>query len=172
MRRVAARLVAAVAARCPAADIAVAAGLVPGRRPQVPGGRWLESPSGLTHALAASDVAVVAGGVTLYEACALGCPAVGMAVVKAQRPAIRALASRGGILDAGGPRVGRRTAARVGVAVATLVADGERRRRLGRQARRLVDGRGAERVARRIRTLVTRLVATPAVELSRGHARG
>ena len=154
VRRVAARLVAAVAARCPAADIAVAAGLVSGRRPRLPGGRWLESPAGLIHALAASDVVVVAGGVTLYEACALGRPAVGMAVVKGQRPAIRALASQGGILDGGGPTVDAVTASRVGAAVARLVADGARRRQLGSRARRLVDGRGAERVARRIRALV------------------
>ena len=154
VRRVAARLVAAVAARCPAADIAVAAGLVPGRRPRVPGGRWLESPSGLAHALADSDVVVVAGGVTLYEACALGRPAVGMAVVQAQRPAIRALASQGAVLDAGGPSVDAATASRVAAAVARLLADRPGRRRLGRQARRLVDGRGAERVARRIRALM------------------
>jgi spore coat polysaccharide biosynthesis predicted glycosyltransferase SpsG len=155
-RRVAARLVAAVAARCPAADIAVAPGLVPGRLPRLPGGRWLESPSGLIAALAASDVVVVAGGVTLYEACALGCPTVGMAVVKGQRPAIRALASRGGILDAGGPLLGTATASRVGGAVARLVMDRVRRRRLGRRARRLVDGQGAERVARRIRALASK----------------
>jgi spore coat polysaccharide biosynthesis predicted glycosyltransferase SpsG len=156
VRRVAARLVAAIAAQCPAADIAVAAGLVPGRRPPIPGGRWLESPSGLTGALASSDVVVVAGGVTLYEACALGRPAVGMAIVEAQRPAIRALAARGGIVDAGGPIVDAATASRVGAAVARLVADRARRSRLGRQARRLVDGRGAERVARHIHALAAR----------------
>ena len=156
VRRVAPRLVAALAARCPTADIVVAAGLVSGRLPAMSGGRWLASPSGLTQALVASDVVVVAGGVTLYEACALGRPAVGMAVVEAQRPAITALARQGGILDAGGPNVDAATAARVGGAVAALVADSTRRRRLSRAARRLVDGRGATRVARHIQTLLAR----------------
>ena len=51
--------------------------------------------------LAACDVAVVAGGVTLYEACAVGVPVVALAVVAAQRPAIADFAVRGAAIDAG-----------------------------------------------------------------------
>src|SRR5207245_5728895 len=83
VRRVAARLVTAIAEASPDADILVAAGFTAGPRPRLCRGRWLTA-NGLIAALRRSHAAVVAGGVTLYGACALGVPAVGFAVVREQ----------------------------------------------------------------------------------------
>jgi spore coat polysaccharide biosynthesis predicted glycosyltransferase SpsG len=123
----------------------------------------MRRPSGLADALSSSDIAVVAGGVTLYEACALGVPSVGLAVVAPQRAAIRSFAALGAIIDAGGPHIDRRVANRVADSVTRLARDARLRRRLGERARRLIDGKGADRVALRIRSL-----AAPGQESRRG----
>lgn len=154
VRRFARPLVEAIAARCPSVRIEVAAGLVAGRQPRLPHARWIVRRRGLSRTLAAVDVAVVAGGVTLFEACALGRPTVGMAVVPPQRTAIRAMASAGAVIDGGGPAAGAAAARRVGAAVAALVRDHRRRTSLGRRAAVVVDGQGARRVADAILSLV------------------
>lgn len=99
--------------------------------------------------LASVEVAVLAGGVSLYESAAAGTPAVAVAVVAAQRPTVRGFAAAGAAVDAGrlGPP-GRAAADRVSAAVAALLADAPRRARMARAGRALVDGRGAARVAR------------------------
>ncbi len=148
IRRHAVRIVAAIERRCPGVSIQVAAGMSARRLPALPHGRWIVRRQGLSRDLAAADVVVVGGGVTLYEACAIGAPVVATAVVAAQRAAIRTFVRLGAALDGG--EVGRRpadSAARVGAAVAALLGDPSRRRRLTAVARRLVDGRGAGRVA-------------------------
>jgi spore coat polysaccharide biosynthesis predicted glycosyltransferase SpsG len=131
----------------PAASILLAPGFVD--RSALPGlparCRWIPTPQGLADALARTSVAIVAGGMTLYEACALGTPAVAVPVVKGQRRAVRA-------------------AARLGVAVAASTSSAPRRAHdllsrpltaaaLGRRARRVVDGAGARRVADALRAL-------------------
>jgi spore coat polysaccharide biosynthesis predicted glycosyltransferase SpsG len=109
---------------------------------------------GLGRELQRADIAVVAGGVTLYEACAIGTPVVATAVVPAQRPAIAGFARAGAALDGG--RIGtmpRASARQVATLVATLVKDEAARRGLAANGRRLVDGNGAARVARQIARL-------------------
>ena len=85
VRRVAQQLVLAIRRCTTDVSISVAAGFSRGRRPTLRGARWLSARTGLTQALVDCDVAIVAGGVTLYEACALGTPAVALAVVPEQR---------------------------------------------------------------------------------------
>lgn len=154
VRRIAQPLVDAIIARCPAADIAVAAGLSGSRRPALRNARWLWARHGLTRALLDADVAVVAGGVTLYEACALGVPAVGLAVVPGQRRAIRAFAGHGAVIDAGEASAIDTRIRNAAAGVARLVGNGPLRLATSSRARKLVDGRGVHRVARRIRALV------------------
>lgn len=154
VRQVAQRLVDAIVSRCPAAQIAVAAGFSRGQRPPLQHATWLSARTGLVEALLEADVAVVAGGVTLYEACALGVPAVGLAVVPAQRRAIRAFARQGAVIDAGGGSAGRQSLRAAAVGVARYFADGRLRTATSVRARALVDGRGAERVARHIQALL------------------
>jgi spore coat polysaccharide biosynthesis predicted glycosyltransferase SpsG len=136
-----------LARRVPAVDIVAAAGFSNrARKPGLGRGRWITAPDGLTKELARASVAVVAGGVTLQEACALGVPAVAVAVVAAQRPAIRHFARRRAVIDA-------RELDHVAAHVVRVIADPREQRRLSAAGRRLVDGRGAFRVADRIRSL-------------------
>ena len=145
------RLVDAIVVRCPGADIAVAAGFSGRVRPELRGASWLSARTGLTRALLDADVAIVAGGVTLYEACALGIPAVALAVVREQRRAIRAFAREGAIIDAG---FSARSVDAAAVGVAQLLTNPVLRAGTVANATRLVDGRGALRVAQRIHALL------------------
>ncbi len=145
-------VVAALARRVPGLDIQVAAGFTPRhRRPALPAGRWL-APGKLGRALASAQVAIVAGGLTAYEACALGVPVVAVSVVPAQQPTVRALARRGAAVD-GGPLGTAGAARRVAEHSTRLLAAPAARRRLAANGRRLVDGRGAARVAVALRAL-------------------
>jgi spore coat polysaccharide biosynthesis predicted glycosyltransferase SpsG len=151
---VAGALVAAIAGRCPGVEVRVAAGFCRRPRPPLHGARWIERVHGLAVDLARSDVAVVAGGVTLYEACAIGVPSVAIAVTTEQRGTIAAFARQGAVVDAGALSDGTRTIREAAAAVADLLDDGTMRRGRAAVARRLVDGRGAARVATRIRSVV------------------
>jgi spore coat polysaccharide biosynthesis predicted glycosyltransferase SpsG len=113
----------------------------------------VSAPDGLSDRLASAGAAVVAGGVTLCEACALGTPAVAVPVVRAQRRAVAAAASAGAaiaVLDASE----RDTADRVATHIARILTQPSVAAGLSRRARRLVDGHGAARVASRIRALL------------------
>ena len=159
IRRVAQPLVSAIRRYNPDVSIAVAAGFSRGPRPILKGARWLSARTGLTQALVDCDVAIVAGGVTLYEACALGTPAVAIAVVPPQRRAIAEFASRGAVVDAGLVSAGRASDVAIERAakdVAGLLGDERRRRITATRARRLVDGLGARRAAEHIRAMLDR----------------
>ncbi len=94
--------------------------------------------------MSSASVAVLAGGVTLYEACALGVPAVAIALNQVQHATIRAIAQRGAAVDAGLVHSGAgRTIARVAREVDRLLRDPALRRRMAAAGRRLVDARGA-----------------------------
>ncbi len=144
-------LVRHLAAARPDLDIRVAAGFTAPRRP-LPAGRFVSAPDGLAGELAIAAVAVVAGGVTAYEVCALGVPAVAAAVVPAQAPTIAALARAGAVVAAGSLRSAA-DARRIAAATLRLLDDGRRRGALRRRGRALVDGRGAARVAAAVRRL-------------------
>jgi spore coat polysaccharide biosynthesis predicted glycosyltransferase SpsG len=154
VRRVAQQLVHAIRRSTTDVSIFVAAGFSRGRRPTLGGARWLSARTGLTQALVDCDVAIVAGGVTLYEACALGTPAVALAVVPDQRRAIAAFASRGAVIDAG--VVSDMAIERAARGVARLLGDERRRRITSSRARHLVDGLGARRAAEHIQAMLTR----------------
>lgn len=145
-------VVAAVARRLPGLDIQVAAGFTPRhRRPALPAGRWL-APGQLGRALAGAHLAIVSAGMTAYEACALGVPAVAVSVVPAQQPTVRALARQGAAVN-GGPLGAAGAASRVAGCTSRLLAAPATQRRLAANGRRLVDGRGAARVAAALRRL-------------------
>ncbi len=145
-------VVAALARRVPGLDIQVAAGFTARQqRPALPAGRWLR-PGDLRRALSRAHLAIVAGGLTAYEACALGVPAVAVSVVPAQQPTVRALARRGAAVD-GGPLGSTAAAGRVAARASRLLASPAAQRRLAANGRRLVDGRGARRVAVALRAL-------------------
>ena len=144
-------VVAELARLAPGAEIHVAPGFTTRRRPALSSARWL-APGQLAAALADSQLALVAGGITAYEACALGVPIVAVSVVPAQQPTVRALARRGAAID-GGPLGAAGAERRVAGQMAQLLAAPAARRRLAAAGRRLVDGRGAARAATAIRAL-------------------
>lgn len=110
------------------------------------------------EALAAATVAVVAGGTTLYEACALGAPAVAVPVVPAQAPAVRRFGRAGLAVPvlAARPVGSAAWAEVVSAAALRLLRDAGRRRTQAARGRRAIDGRGAERAAREVRRLLAR----------------
>jgi spore coat polysaccharide biosynthesis predicted glycosyltransferase SpsG len=107
-------------------------------------------PGAMPSHLAEADVAVVAMGVTVYEAMACGVPAVVLARTSADVAHARALARRGAVASLG-LHWREDDVART---VAALVADPARRAAMARAGRALVDGRGAERVADRLLALL------------------
>ena len=118
----------------------------------LPAGIEVVAPQRFRAALAEATVAVVAGGTTLYEACALGTPVVAVPVVPGQTTTVRRFV-RGGVA------AGVRRALRVGTeawglaaadAALDLLADPARRGALARRGRLAIDGQGAARVARAI----------------------
>ena len=94
--------------------------------------------------MARASVAVVSGGVSLYEACAHGVAAVGVPVVAAQHPMVTAFVKRG---VARSVTRGCVTARSVAAECAELLTDDAMRRHMARMGRKLIDGRGAFRVA-------------------------
>ena len=111
------------------------------------------SPARLLDELARATVAITGGGVTLYEACAMGVPVVAVAVVAGQRPTVRAFVRRRLAVAGGeGGTMERRAAS----AVLRLLDDPRRRRSLSREGRRRFDGLGAVRVAAALRALMRR----------------
>jgi spore coat polysaccharide biosynthesis predicted glycosyltransferase SpsG len=98
-------------------------------------------------------VAVVGGGVSLYEACARGVAAVAVPVVASQRPTVRGFVSAGAALGEAGQAPEVEHVARD---VVRLLRQRSLRAALIAQGRKLVDGQGAGRVAEAIRTAVAR----------------
>jgi spore coat polysaccharide biosynthesis predicted glycosyltransferase SpsG len=151
VRHTGVRIAKALSALDPHATIDLAAGFTAdnaARPPLPPRCRWIAGRRGLADALALASVAVVAGGVTLYEACALGTPVVAVPVVPAQRSAVRAVARAGAAIAA--------TVDSASHAAAALLGHPRVAAAMGRRAHRLVDGDGARRVAAQLRRLAAR----------------
>ena len=138
----------------PRARVVVAAGFVAGGA--VPSAatssiQWLGPRESLVDVLSQAAVAVVAGGVTLYEAAALGVPTVAVPIVAAQRPTVRAFARAGATIT---PRSSESIdPGAIAAAVRRLMVDRTHARRLAARGRQLVDGRGTERVVRALHAL-------------------
>jgi len=138
----------------PRARVVIAAGFAAtGARSTVSTSRleWLGPRDSLAAVLGTAAAAVVAGGVTLYEAAALGVPTVAVPIVAAQRPTVRAFARAGAALAPG--RAGCIDAKAVAAAVGRLLVDRPYATRIARRGRQLVDRQGARRVARALHTL-------------------
>jgi spore coat polysaccharide biosynthesis predicted glycosyltransferase SpsG len=123
------------------------------------GVRWLGARPTLVPFLQRAEVAVVAGGVTLYEANALGLATVSVAVAPAQRRTIAGVAAAGATIDSGlllssSPRTRLIQAQRIASLVADVVGRPGLGRSLGRSGRQLVDGRGLHRVVKALHGLV------------------
>ncbi len=99
--------------------------------------------------LAQADLAVTAGGSTCWEMCLLGLPMLVISIAENQRMLAQGLGAAGAACVAG--YAGEFDPDGLGESVADLMADEARRRSLSSAARRLVDGRGCERVLSALR---------------------
>jgi spore coat polysaccharide biosynthesis predicted glycosyltransferase SpsG len=156
--RVACEIAGEIARRAPEVHVRVVGGFVSPRPSKVNGCRprnviWVGPSANLARELGRALVAVVGGGVSLYEACALGTPAVGVAVVRGQRPTVGGFVARGAAL--GRPRH-RIVPRRVADDALALLEQKRLRQLIARRARRLIDGQGARRAAHAIARLVAR----------------
>ena len=141
----------AIVDNVPTATVRVAGGFVstPARvRQQI---TWVGPSRSLHRELARASVAVVGGGVSLYEACAHGTPAIGVPVVPAQRPTVAAFVACGA---ARGSADGPVRAADVANECVSLLSDAAMRRRMSQLGRQLIDGRGAVRAAAAVRRML------------------
>lgn len=149
-------LAIAILERRPDTCVRIAAGFTSkpaaGTDPRV---SWVLAPYGLAEELRQAEVAVVGGGLTLYEAAALSAPAVAVAVVDAQRPTIQGFVRRRAAVD-GGTLTDTASVERVSDEVTALLSCRSKARRLGQAGARLVDGRGVFRVADALRRLARR----------------
>jgi len=100
----------------------------------------------LLPALREADLGIIAGGLTMHEALAVGLPSIALCQpVRHQAELARRFADEGAMLTLGpGAEV---TAAEIAEMVLTLASDVSVRRRLAQRGPQLVDGRGARRVA-------------------------
>jgi spore coat polysaccharide biosynthesis predicted glycosyltransferase SpsG len=95
-----------------------------------------------------SDLAVIGGGTMMIEAACLGLPALVIPRTADERAFARTFARAGAVcLLRAAPRL---PAARLRLQVQRLIADRRARLRMRRAGRALIDGRGADRVARLI----------------------
>ena len=141
----------AVVESVPNATVRIAGGFVstpPMVRRQI---TWVGPTRNLHQEMARASVAVVGGGVSLYEACAHGTPVVGVPVVPSQRPTVAAFVARGAARGSAKRPV---RAADVANECVSLLSDAALRRHLSHMGKRLIDGRGAFRAAAAVRRMV------------------
>jgi UDP-2,4-diacetamido-2,4,6-trideoxy-beta-L-altropyranose hydrolase len=134
------RAILAAGAANPRAEALKRRALASGRRIHV-----VRRPSSMARLLAWADVALLAGGSTVWEAFCVGVPTIGIAIADNQVPAAEALARDGCWHYLG--RSEQVTEAAITKAVSWLLGDADARRGLSEAGRALVDGEGAERVA-------------------------
>lgn len=104
------------------------------------------NPPGMRALMLGVDLAITGGGQTVYELAATATPAVAICVAENQRGGLAALEREGTLVGAGDAR-SHGLAAEVGRLLMELDLDAPRRRQMGARGRRVVDGRGAQRVA-------------------------
>ena len=93
------------------------------------------------------DMAVSAAGSTLYELCAAGTPTVTYTMADNQMPAAEAFAKRGLMLNAGDCRNKAGFIGQLEECIRQLARDREKRESFSAGMQKVVDGKGAERIA-------------------------
>ena len=107
------------------------------------------NPADVRRLMLGADMAVTAGGQTLFELAATSTPAVAIEIAPNQRRNLEGFFQRGAIVVAGAGEDPDIIGKSLNLAVA-LAGDQARRTLMGTNGRRWIDGRGAERAAERI----------------------
>jgi UDP-2,4-diacetamido-2,4,6-trideoxy-beta-L-altropyranose hydrolase len=108
--------------------------------------KLVHQPDSIHNLMLEADLAVSAGGQTLYELASIGCPTVAIKVASNQDGQMRALAKAGCIRHAGDAARDKVVTA-VAQALVSLLPDTDARAAMVEASQKLVDGRGALRVA-------------------------
>jgi len=114
--------------------------------------KLIYAPRSIRDIMMEADLAISGGGQTLYELACLGCPTVALQVAHDQQLHLRAMAEAG-IVHLGGC-ANESDFAELCRIVQSILADREARTVMCSTAQRLVDGKGAQRVAQTIVTEV------------------
>ena len=109
----------------------------------------VHAPSSLRDLMLAADVAVSAGGQTLYELAATGTPTIACELADNQSGQLTAFAEAGAVVQAGRPGTAG-FGARLTPLVGALVSGFAQRMKLSQAGQRMVDGFGAGRAARAV----------------------
>ena len=109
--------------------------------------RIVPSPESVRELMLRADLAVSAGGQTLYELARVGCPAVVITTADNQRLQVQAIAEQGAIVPVGHAQDDNIVEHAVS-ALHALWQDAGRRAVMSAAGQRLTDGQGALRVAR------------------------
>jgi UDP-2,4-diacetamido-2,4,6-trideoxy-beta-L-altropyranose hydrolase len=116
----------------------------------LPGARVHSRGADMARLMLRADLAIGAGGVTLWERCSLGLPSIVLSCADNQNPACEHAAAAGAILYMG--HATQVTSERLGQAVAVLDAAPSLRAHLSTLSRGLVDARGTQRLVRLLST--------------------
>jgi len=103
----------------------------------------LYDPPNVSELMAKVEVAILSGGMTLYEALCVGVPTLAIPVVRGQEPAVRACA-RAGLVE--GPQLDSDSLAEDVILLDLRRMTSNRRRALMANMMGIVDARGAQRV--------------------------
>lgn len=101
--------------------------------------------SDLAGILQKCDLAIISGGTLLYEACILGAPAIVISQNKRQDREAGFFAAKKAVVNLG--TFNGKAGSRVLPLIVELLSDYKRRKQLSVNARRLISGRGADRIA-------------------------
>ncbi len=104
----------------------------------------LRNASNMPQLMAEADVAISGAGITCWEMCFLGLPAIIIDVAENQRPVAQKLSRLGVAIHAGS--VQDVTSETIAAKLKLLLDSTELRAEMSRRGRELVDGRGADRV--------------------------
>lgn len=111
--------------------------------------RLVDAPPDLRTVILEADLAVTAGGQTLYELACCGCPGIVLKTAENQRAQIRRFTEEGAVRSAG-PADQPATTERLAEEIRNLLQDRSLRTAMSRAGRGLVDGLGALRSAEKM----------------------
>jgi len=113
--------------------------------------RVVHSPDSVCALMVEADIAVSAGGQTLYELARVGCPTVAVRVASNQDGQLQVFAEAG-FVRAVGRADDSKVITAMGDALLSMLSDPEARAAMSAAGQQVVDGQGALRVARAILT--------------------
>ncbi|MCA1907408.1 MAG: hypothetical protein LDL39_03510 [Magnetospirillum sp.] len=112
-----------------------------------------KAPTDLLGLIDRADLALCAGGQTLFEMAAAKLPSIAIGIGEDQRPNLETLSRQGAVLFAGWVD-SEDFPVTLAQALRTALTDATLRQSLARQAHELVDGKGADRIATTIANLL------------------